>query len=217
MTATDPSTMLFSARLRDETRHAHEAAERAPFFSDLLSGRLPSPAYVDLLAQLYRVYCAIEGNADLLADDPVVGGFLDSRLVRRGAIEADLTALVGAGWREAVPAALPVTTTYVERIWTLTAEWPVGYVAHHYTRYMGDLSGGRVIATMLRRHYGFDDTQLAMYRFDGVNPHDTKVAYRRLLDDAGWGDAERERLVAETRQAYGYNQAIADGLKARYP
>jgi heme oxygenase len=32
-----------------------------------------------------------------------------------------------------------------------TAARPGGFVAHHYTRYLGDLPGGQVIRTVLQR------------------------------------------------------------------
>lgn len=214
MSAPQPVAQAFSETLRTQTLPAHQAAERAPFIVDLMTGALDLEAYADYLAQLYRVYSALEDSAEVVAQDPVVGPFLDPRLHRREAIEADLEAMVGSRWRVVLPDAVPATSAYVEHIWTSAQEWPSAYVAHHYTRYLGDLSGGQVIARMLQQHYTVREEELHMYRFDLKGPV-FKAAYRELLDTAPWDDDDRARLVAEANIAYRFNQRIFDELGAR--
>ena len=214
MSSTQPVAHAFSETLRTATLPAHQAAERAPFIMALMTGALDLEAYADYLAQLYRVYSALEDSVELVADDPIVSPFLDERLHRRAAIESDLEAMIGPRWRVVLPDAVPATSAYVQHIWTATQEWPSAYVAHHYTRYLGDLSGGQIIARMLTTHYTLREEELGMYRFELKAPP-FKAAYRELLDQAPWDDDERARMVEEANTAYAFNQAIFDELGDR--
>ena len=206
----------FSEVLRQQTQDAHRAAERAPFVGALMSGRPGGEAYVDFLGQLYRIYIALEESAELVADDPVVGDFLDARLHRVAAIESDMEALVDHRWRQVMPPATDATAAYVERIWTAPRDWPSAFVAHHYIRYMGDLSGGQIIARMLTQHYGFGEDELSMYRFGDIKGPVFKQTYRAKLDHAPWSEDERRRLIDESTLAYEFNTCIFDDLGARY-
>src|SRR5699024_7016278 len=121
--------------------------------------------YVALAGQQYFVYEALEAVGERLRDDPQVGGFIVPELARLAAIEADLDFL-DPGWRTHLEP-LASTRAYVERIHGL-ANWPAGYLAHHYTRYLGDLSGGQVIRTMLGRHYDLGPEGIAFYLFPDI-------------------------------------------------
>src|SRR4051794_8191976 len=62
-----------SARVREATRADHDAARSLPYVEALLAGRLPRRAYVDLTAQHFLVYEALEQAAVAMRDDPVAG------------------------------------------------------------------------------------------------------------------------------------------------
>jgi len=86
--------------------------------------------------------------------------------------------------------------------------WAGGFIAHHYTRYLGDLSGGQAIARLVSRQHGFEGDGVAFYDFAelGPIPH-FKKAYREALDSLGaeLSDAERQRMCDEVREAYRFN------------
>ena len=46
--------------------------------------------------------------------------------------------------------------------------WAGGFVAHHYTRYLGDLSGGQAIGRLMKRHFGFETNGILFYLFDQI-------------------------------------------------
>lgn len=80
-------------------------------------------------------------------DHPVAGPFVDEALRRLPAVEADLVSLAGADWRdELVPCAATVADR--ERMSEVCVASPERFVAHHYTRYMGDLLGGQMIGEL---------------------------------------------------------------------
>lgn len=202
----------FSETLRTSTLDEHRAAERSPFIRDLLTGRLPQSAYARMTGQLYALYTTLEEVTGSLADDPVIGPFLADELIRVPSLEDDLRYLGGDDWeRLAVP--LPATAGYAERLRGLRRAWPTGIVAHHYLRYLGDLSGGQIIARLVRRTYGLEDDGVRFYRFDRIADVDAfKAAYRARLDEAPWGDPERDRLVDEVKLGYRFARQMFDEL-----
>ncbi|MED7949932.1 heme oxygenase (biliverdin-producing) [Kitasatospora sp. NPDC058201] len=211
----------FSTVLRTASSAEHEAAEQSSFMSRLLGGHLGVDAYADLTGQLWYVYRALEGRAAELAEHPVAGPFIDLALMRTAAIERDLAHLLGPGWRDAL-SPLPATAAYAARVEELAEQWPAGYVAHHYTRYLGDLSGGQIIRGIAEKTWGFDrkGDGVRFYVFEEVgNPAAFKRDYRAKLDAAGLAldEIERRRVVEECKQAFRLNGAIFRDLDTRYP
>ncbi|MFG2821176.1 heme oxygenase (biliverdin-producing) [Kitasatospora sp. NPDC048365] len=211
----------FSTVLRTASSAEHEAAENSSFMSHLLGGRLGVDAYADLTGQLWYVYRALEERFEELAAHPVAGLVTTGALLRTAAIERDLEHLNGPDWRSRV-APLPATAAYVARIGELAEEWPVGYVAHHYTRYLGDLSGGQIIRGVAEKTWGFErkGPGVRFYVFEEIdNPAAFKREYRARLDAVGEAldEMERRRVVEECRRAFVLNGAIFRDLDARYP
>ncbi len=207
----------FSARIREATMSAHRAAERSSFVHRLMRGQLDLDAVADLVAQHHAIYTALERTGDALADDPVVAPFLGAELRRVPALESDLGSLVGDDWAGRTRV-LPATTAYAEGI-SSTVTTPERFVAHHYTRLLGDLSGGQMIRRTLERHYGDRvDGALTFYDFDGVEDLDAyKEAYRARLDGAPWDDARRDAFIDEVNRAYECNSDVFLALDAAHP
>ena len=92
------------------------------------------------------------------------------------------------------------------------------FLAHHYTRYLGDLSGGQVIRAALERSLGVTDgAGASFFSFPDVRPGALKKRYRELLDEVPFDAAQREELVAEALVAYRLNVALAAELDADLP
>ncbi|PSK92281.1 heme oxygenase [Murinocardiopsis flavida] len=213
---TDAEPALFSERLKAATWGLHEAAENHGFTDSLLAGTLPREDYTALVAQHYFAYAALEDVGRELADDPVAGPFLIPELFRLPALRRDLALLLGPNWHSRIEATR-ATGEYAARI-RATAQWPAGYVAHHYTRYIGDLSGGQFIRKAVRAAYGFGDGDGAsFYDFAAIGSLPKfKNRYRALLDSLPVEAAEQERVIAETRAAYRCNiEVFADLGRAR--
>ncbi|MFG3341855.1 biliverdin-producing heme oxygenase [Glycomyces sp. NPDC048151] len=219
----DAGAPLFSARIREASwsRHqgldpsADEAAEKAPGVFDLLfDGTLSVDDYTRWHAQQYFVYEAIEAAAARFADDPAAGPFVFPELARVPAIEADLKFLMGPKWRSGIEP-LPATKAYVDRINEVTADWPGGYIAHAYTRYLGDLSGGQAFGKAARRNYGFEDEGASFYVFADIkSPKAFKDEYRARLDAVDLPEADKARVIEEILLAYDHNGAVLAALGA---
>ncbi|OLR95136.1 biliverdin-producing heme oxygenase [Actinokineospora bangkokensis] len=209
MTAVDEG---FAARLRAATRDEHERAERSAFVADLLGGRLGLGAYAALLAQSHVFYGVLEEAGEHWRGDAVVGRFVIDGLLRRGALERDLAYLLGPGWRAGVRP-LPATLSYVDRLREVCFTDRGAFVAHHYTRYLGDLSGGQVIRRRLKDLFGLDGDGVRFYDFDAVGkPKPFRDHYRDLLDTTAWDEDERASLISEANVAFRLNRAVFDDL-----
>ncbi|MBC7589495.1 MAG: biliverdin-producing heme oxygenase [Salinibacterium sp.] len=200
------SVIPFSQALRERTWTNHGDSEGADFMQDLMTGRGTRDDYIALVAQHYFIYCAIESAAVRFSTDPVAAPFITPQLTRLPAIESDLEFLLGELWRDCITP-LPTTDRYASRIMDVTTEaWAGGFIAHHYTRYLGDLSGGQVIRTLMQRQFGFETNGVGFYLFDQIaRPKEFKGTYRDQLDAVDWDSAERDRVIEEVVAAYRFN------------
>jgi heme oxygenase len=209
----------FSTVIRTASHEQHVEAETSSFMSDLLGGRLGVAAYARYTEQLWFVYEALESGAERLATDPVAGPFIQPELYRLGALERDLEHLRGADWRTGLTA-LPATQAYADRVRECATEWPAGYIAHHYTRYLGDLSGGQIIRDKAERTWGFErkGDGVRFYVFEAItNPAAFKRGYRELLDGIQVDDLEQQRIVTECKKAFALNTAVFRALGEEFP
>ncbi|GAB2996043.1 biliverdin-producing heme oxygenase [Streptomyces pseudoechinosporeus] len=204
------SSTPFSTLIRTASHEQHVEAETSTFMSDLLGGRLGVDAYARYTEQLWFVYRALEKGAEHLSSDPVAGPFIQPELLRLASLEQDLAHLRGPDWRAGLTA-LPATEEYAQRVTECALTWPAGYIAHHYTRYLGDLSGGQIIRGKAEKTWGFarKGDGVRFYVFEQItNPAAFKRSYRELLDGVLADDLEKQRIVAECKRAFALNTAV---------
>lgn len=210
----DTTVTPFSELLRRRTRRAAGSATGDGLLQDLAAGTCDVADHADLLGQYAFVYDALERAAERMADHPVVAPFVTPQLTRMPAIRADLEYLVGPDWPELV-CPLPATTAYVRRLNEVAATWPGGFIAHHYTRYLGDLSGGRAIGTVLSERFGFETNGVLFWICEQVaDPAAFGDTYREQLDRAPWDADEQERVIAEVETAHALDRRLLAELEA---
>ncbi|MFF3854350.1 heme oxygenase (biliverdin-producing) [Micromonospora sp. NPDC002575] len=208
----------FSARLRAASQGAHAAAEGQRYVTALVAGDVDLAGYVDLVVQHHALYRALESAAEAMRDDPLAGPFVDDALTRLPALEADLAHLVGPDWaRRSAPH--PATLAYADRIRAVGVTSPERFIAHHYTRYLGDLSGGRHIGRAVARRYGLSaQAGAGFYAFDRITrPKAYKDAYRARLDALPLDPAAEAALLEEVLLAYRHNTAVFAALARHVP
>lgn len=209
----------FSTQIRSATARQHADAENSRFLTDMLGGALGVDSYHRYTGQLWFVYRALEARWDTLADDAIARPFIRPELARTAALERDLAHLIGPRWRADLTP-LPATAAYAARIDECARDWPAGYIAHHYTRYLGDLSGGQVIRGTAEKLWDLPHRGdgVRFYVFDNVgNPAAFKREYRGLLDRLPLDDLERRRVLDEGRRAFAMNTALFQELAAQFP
>lgn len=207
----DLESKPLSAVLRASTWRSHTRAEYSDFEQALVQGVLPRDAYAELMAQSYFIYVALEGAADTMVDHPVAGLMCFPELSRKAALEADLAFYFGPNWAEMITP-MPVTQEYCDRIREVTAAGPGGFIAHHYTRYLADLSGGVYIDQAIAKAYGLDEDGRRFYQFDIPDFDAFKSSYRKLIDELPLTTSEQLALIDEAAVAYEYNIELVDDL-----
>ncbi|MBL1077324.1 biliverdin-producing heme oxygenase [Nocardia sp. 2] len=208
----------FSTLIRTATEQQHNEAEHSTFMRDMLTGNLGVQAFYRYTAQLWFVYDALEKHSAALAADPVAGPFVRSELDRLAAIELDLAYLGGPNWRDEL-VALPSTAAYAARVEECARTWPAGYVVHHYTRYLGDLSGGQVIRGTAEKLWDLPKKGdgVRFYVFDAItNPAAFKRDYRENLDRMPIDGPEVDRVLDEARLAFTMNTTMFQELGAEF-
>src|SRR5690606_18540080 len=175
------SSIPFSQTLRERTWNTHSDAEGATFMSDLMKGKGTRDDYIALVAQHYFLYEALERVEQLFSAHPQAMQVITPRLTRLPLLEPDLEHLLGHHSRAEI-VAVPATERYIERIETLDPEWAGGFIAHHYTRYLGDLSGGQHIYKVMQRRFDLGIDGVRFYLFDDIaDPAEFKNEYRAAL------------------------------------
>ena len=172
----------FSKQLKEGTKKSHTMAENTSFVASFLRGVVDESKYRQWVANFYFIYHALETEVENNKDNPFVGPMRLNGLSRHDALIKDCEYFYGDDWREKI---YPTEQTqrYVNRIHEVAKENPELLIAHHYTRYMGDLSGGQILKGIAQKALGLKEDGLAFYEFPEISDKKGfKESYRRVLD-----------------------------------
>ncbi|WP_315725284.1 MULTISPECIES: biliverdin-producing heme oxygenase [unclassified Bradyrhizobium] len=205
--STRPASLLEA--MRDRTKALHVTAERTGLVAELLRGRGTVQAYALLLRNLLPVYETLEAELIRHQASAVVGHIVRSELHRSAAIRADLAQLDATDLT-----VLPEAIAYVRAIREAGSGSGHPLLAHAYTRYLGDLSGGQIIKKILARSLGLQPQALSFYEFSAIGDIPLfKDEYRGALEQAGAAMAEHEAVVEEAATAFQLNIALSQALQ----
>ena len=206
-----------SARIRRETASDHRNAEGGDVMTKLLGGALPIGAYLDLVVQMQALYAELESWSARHSADPRFGGFFDPVLHRSACLEVDRRAVESRVDSAVDASASTATKEFVGRLAEIGST-PLRLLAHHYTRYMGDLSGGIMIGRAVDRAYGFDGGPgVTWFQFPAIADVDAyKNAYRARLDGLGLDATETDLLISEIHLSYTLNGGVLRDLSNRH-
>jgi heme oxygenase (biliverdin-producing, ferredoxin) len=198
-----PASVVTALYLR--TKALHLEAERTGIIRDLLRGEASRDGYVLLLRNLLPAYHAMELGLARHRGSASLGALADYRLDRAPAIESDLVALCGARWSDDVPL-LTAGELYEDRVTEAAKGNGAKLIAHAYTRYLGDLSGGQILQRLLARTLELRPAELSFYDFPLFSDLDVlKRDYRQALDRAGALAADPDAVIEEGAIAFSLN------------
>ncbi|XP_056135707.1 heme oxygenase 2a [Lampris incognitus] len=205
-----------SEMLAEGTKESHDKAENCPFVKDFLRGRIRLELFKRGTAALYFVYAAMEEEIEKNRDHPQFAPiYFPAELHRRDALAHDLEFFYGEDWENEVTLS-PGTKPYVDRIHEVGDKDPVLLVAHSYTRYMGDLSGGQILKKVAQRALKLPPTGegLNFYQFEGIHNHKAfKQLYRSRMNELELDPETKERIVAESNLAFSFNMMVFTELE----
>ena len=207
----------FAIQLKEGTKKSHSAAENTTFVKSFLRGVVNKESYRALVNDLYFVYCALEEEVSNLKDHPVVGNLQLSDLERKDALEMDLRYYYGPIWRSLIKPS-EACERYVNRIHEVAKNEPELLVGHHYTRYLGDLSGGQILKGIAQKALELGDGQgLKFYDFEKIE--DTKAykaGYRGILNDLPIDQHQADAIIVEANYAFRLNMYMFDTLEGNW-
>lgn len=207
-------TSKLATQLREGTSKSHTMAENVNFIKSFLGGVIDKGSYTEMLSKLYFVYEAIENAMEKNKDHEYIKPIYFPELNRTDSLKEDLIFHYGEDWLENVTLS-KATLDYVNRINAISKEKPELLVAHAYTRYLGDLSGGQILKKIAQRSMGLEGSKgLAFYEFKEVNDEaQFKLNYKAALDSLPIKENEASQIIAEANTAFTLNMNIFSELE----
>jgi heme oxygenase len=205
------SRTSLSQALKNGTAIAHEAAESVHFVKNFIRGKIDRNLYALLVAQLFHVYTKLEDALDEQAPVHFAQCHYPKELRRTQALQED----VDFWHTTSRPPISEATQDYLDRLEYLSKNKPLLLLSHAYTRYLGDLSGGKVLARVARRALDLskDDAGLAFYHFEHVKSFKLfKDQYRVSLNALELKDDQINDLVQEANVAFLLNMRLFEEL-----
>lgn len=201
--------------LREGTTKSHSMAENVSFVKSFLGGVVDKQSYRKLVANLYFVYCAIEeeilANKDHIAIKPIYF----TELNRKPSLAEDLNYYYGPDWLNLIKPS-PATKIYVDRIHSIGSKQPELLVAHAYTRYLGDLSGGQILKKIAKGAMNLSDEKgTKFYDFDQIeNEKLFKDHYRSALNSIPLSASQMQNIVSEANISFTLNMKMFEELNS---
>ncbi|MBE9218712.1 biliverdin-producing heme oxygenase [Dolichospermum flos-aquae] len=201
-------------KLRVGTQQAHTNSENVGFMKCFIKGVVDKNCFIQLLSNFYFVYSELEAAIEKHKQHPVISLIYFHELNRQSSLKQDMLFYYGNQWQETIKPS-SATQTYIARIQQISTHEPALLLAHSYTRYLGDLSGGQMlqkIAQSALKLSGYTGT--SFYNFEQIPDKQAfKEKYRQALDKLPIDDTSADKIVAEANYAFKLNMQIFQELE----
>ncbi|XP_020643330.3 heme oxygenase 1 [Pogona vitticeps] len=205
-----------SEALKESTKEVHVQAENTAFMKNFQRSQISLREFKLYLASLYYIYSALEDESERNKDNPVYAPvYFPNELNRKAALEKDLEYFYGPTWKEEIQCH-EATQKYVDRIYHVGQYEPELLVAHAYTRYLGDLSGGQILKKIAQKSLQLPSTGegLSFFNFPGVtNISKFKQLYRARMNSLPMDLATEERILEEAKKSFLLNIEVFEELE----
>nr|YP_009300522.1 heme oxygenase [Campylaephora sungminbooi]AKU47441.1 heme oxygenase [Campylaephora sungminbooi]ALN11888.1 heme oxygenase [Campylaephora sungminbooi] len=202
-------------QLREGTTKSHSMAENVSFVKSFLGGVVDKTSYRKLVANLFFVYVAIEEELEKNKKHEILSSLYFPELNRRLSLIEDLKYYYGHNWKNEINPS-PATQIYINRIHDIGNNQPELLIAHAYTRYMGDLSGGQILKKIAQNAMQLPEEKgTAFYNFiDIENDAEFKKIYRNALNSLPLTDSQIQQIIAEANTAFNLNMKVFQELNS---
>nr|YP_009393328.1 Heme oxygenase [Symphyocladiella dendroidea]ARW61890.1 Heme oxygenase [Symphyocladiella dendroidea] len=202
-------------QLREGTTKSHSMAENVSFVKSFLGGVVDKNSYRQLVANLYFIYDAIEEQIEKNKANLAVSAIYFPELYRKESLIRDLDYYYGGSWSDEIKPS-SATQVYVDRIHQIGYSTPELLIAHSYTRYIGDLSGGQILKKIAQNAMHLPDNEgTCFYDFDLIsNEKVFKDSYRQSLNNIPLTKKQIEQIISEANIAFNLNMKIFQELNS---
>ncbi|GAB5574196.1 heme oxygenase 2 [Prionailurus iriomotensis] len=219
-----------SEALKEATKEVHVQAENAEFMKNFQKGQVTRKGFKGqhgfepdhdhfltlVMASLYHIYVALEEEIERNKENPVYAPlYFPEELHRRAALERDMAFWYGPRWEDAIPYT-QATRRYVRRLHEVGRKEPELLVAHAYTRYLGDLSGGQVLKKIAQKALDLPSTGEGVDFFTFPNVASAtkfKQLYRSRMNTLEMTPEVRQRVIEEAKAAFLLNIQLFEELQ----
>lgn len=206
-----------SKDIKAGTKKSHSAAENTKFVSQFLKGVVSEENYRKLLKDFYFVYAALEEEFTRLREDPLLQLINFPEVWRVEMIKKDLEYYYGPQWAEKI-APSEGAIQYVERIHDVATHDSYLLVGHHYTRYLGDLSGGQILKGITEKALDLPIGRgTCFYEFPDIYSPEMKkqfkITYRKALDSLPLDEEQIKAIIVEANYAFRLNMYLFDQIE----
>ncbi|OEU12042.1 heme oxygenase [Fragilariopsis cylindrus CCMP1102] len=225
-TVTNPRLNGLAYELDEGTRKSHSMAQNTAFVEGFFKGISTKESYRDSLTSLYYVYQAME--VDVLDNCATkINNSLEKTTEKTG-LEKDMEYFYGTNdWRSNIPKPTKATEAYVNRIKeiasfasdsassqdddqdsTNSTNKQYLFIAHQYTRYLGDLFGGQMMGGMASRSMDLpsDGSGVQFYTFtDITSTKDFIEMWYTKLNSLPLSKKEKQLIVDEANLVFDLN------------
>ena len=205
--------MALAQELKTGTKRSHTAAENTKFVGSFLRGVISEQNYRTLVKDFYFVYSALEEEMERLQDDEFLNPIYFKELNRLNALKWDLRYYYGPNWMMEIKPS-EACIQYTERIHEVADQDPYLFVGHHYTRYLGDLSGGQILKGIAEKALDLPKNEgLHFYDFPKIeDKKEFKTKYREGLDKVTTDPHKINDIIAEANYAFRLNMYMFDEI-----
>nr|YP_009399123.1 Heme oxygenase [Taenioma perpusillum]ARW68520.1 Heme oxygenase [Taenioma perpusillum] len=200
-------------QLREGTTKSHSMAENVSFVKSFLGGVVDKNSYRKLIANLFFIYSAIEEEIEKNKNRDEIKAIYFPELFRKSSLMEDLLYYYSSNWiNEIKPSSS--TQIYVQRIHAVGCNQPELLIAHAYTRYIGDLSGGQILKKIAINAMQLeDDNGTAFYNFSSIQDEKLfKENYKNSLNNIPLNKSQIKQIISEANLAFTLNMKIFQEL-----
>ena len=191
-------------------------ADNTGFVACFLKGVVEKKSYRKLISDLYFVYKAMEEEIErlVLEEHPVIKPIGFKSLFRKETLENDLKFYFGDNWKNEIHISKSAKE-YVERIHMVARKSPELPVGHHYTRYIGDLSGGQILKKIAKKALNLSGNNgLNFYEFELIEDEKVfKEKYSQTLNQLPINQKTADQIIDEANKAFTYNMQMFKELE----
>ena len=204
------SETVFLEQLKTQTNVLHGIATHSGFNPELFKGNVTRALYGKYLLHKFHFYTALEEGLRQQQSDDAISKFIFPELERAPYLRKDIVCFMDSEWENAPM--LSSVASHVYRLHTLITEKPHLLIAHAYTNYLAELSGGMIIRNILAKQYKFDEPELNAYAFEINDVEAFKTNYRDILCAFVKEYNLQDRFIEEVKLAYIFSISALEEL-----
>lgn len=200
----------FAEQLKQATKQAHTLTENLSFIQSYLRGMIDRKSYLQLIKRLHAVYLEMEHQFTFHQEHPLVREIYRPEIFRASSLEQDIHFFQEPSFIRNFSFTSKATHAYTKRIKEVASDAPHLLIAHAYVRYLGDLSGGRILKRITQRSLKLDTSGgLAFYEFPQVENLDLyKRDFKTMLNSLTLSPLQQYEILDEAVYVFTLNQQL---------